>query len=59
MPLARLIFFEDPRELTEAQIEEARALGHLREDPPPAPVPAARPPAAPPAAPAAVQTKET
>ena len=37
MPLARLIFFEDPRELTEAQIEEARSLGHLIEDEPPAP----------------------
>jgi hypothetical protein len=33
MPLAHLIFFPEPRELTEAQIEEARALGHLREDP--------------------------
>ena len=29
MPLAHLIFFEDAREFTEAQIEEARALGHL------------------------------
>ena len=51
MPLAHLIFFTEPRELTEAQIEEARALGHLREDPPPpAPVPAPAP---------AGQTKET
>jgi hypothetical protein len=32
MPLVKLIFFEDPRELTEAQIEEARELGHLVED---------------------------
>ena len=34
MPLAHLIFFAEPREFTEAQIEEARALGHLREDAP-------------------------
>ena len=32
MPLAHLIFFEEPRELTEAQIEEARQSGLLRED---------------------------
>jgi hypothetical protein len=32
VPLVKLIFFEDPRELTEAQIEEARELGHLVED---------------------------
>lgn len=31
MPLAHLIFFPEPRELTDEQIEEARALGHLRE----------------------------
>ena len=43
MPLVRLIFFEDPRELTDAQIEEARLLGHLVEDPPPAPRPAPAP----------------
>ena len=32
MPLVRLIFFEDPREFTEAQIKEARLLGHLNEE---------------------------
>ena len=37
MPLARLIFFAEPRELTEEQITEARSLGHLIEDEPPAP----------------------
>ena len=37
MPLARLIFFEDPRELTDEQITEARSLGHLIEDDPPPP----------------------
>lgn len=31
MPLAHLIFFPEPRELTDAQYEEARAAGHLRE----------------------------
>jgi hypothetical protein len=34
MPLAHLIFFPEPRELTEAQIEEARVLGHLRPEVP-------------------------
>ena len=43
MPLVSLIFFPEPRELTDAQVEEARALGHLREDPPPAPAPAVKP----------------
>lgn len=31
MPLVNLIFFPEPVERTEAQIEEARALGHIRE----------------------------
>lgn len=36
MPLAHLIFFTEPRELTDAQYEEARSLGHLRDpDAPP------------------------
>lgn len=52
MPLVRLIFFPEPRELTDEQVEEARALGHLADDPPPAPP---RPASAP--APAG-QTKE-
>jgi hypothetical protein len=34
MPLVHLIFFEDPRELTDEQVEEARIAGHLREDAP-------------------------
>lgn len=38
MPTAHLIFFPDPRELTDAEYEEAKSLGHLR------------PPAAPPSA---------
>ena len=44
MPLAHLIFFEDPRELTEAQIEEARQSGLLRDEGPgdAKPVPADR-----------------
>ena len=45
MPLARLIFFEDPREFTDEQIEEARMLGHLRDDPPAKDLPR-KPPAA-------------
>jgi hypothetical protein len=36
MPLAHLIFFGEPKELTDAQYEEARVLGHLRPDAPPA-----------------------
>ena len=34
MPLAHLIFFGEPRELTDEQYEEARALGHLRAEAP-------------------------
>ena len=64
MPLVHLIFFEDPRELTDEQVTEARLAGLLREDtpaedapeavtpePPAPPVPAVKPPAAGPAAP--------
>jgi len=65
MPLVHLIFFEDPRELTDEQVTEARLAGLLREDepagdapeavtpePPAAPsAPAVKPPAAGPAAP--------
>ena len=46
MPLAHMIFFEEPREFTEAQIEEARSFGHLIEDEPPEP-PGPLPPAPP------------
>jgi len=64
MPPVHLIFFEDPRELTDEQVTEARLAGLLREDepagdapeavtpePPAPPVPAVKPPAAGPAAP--------
>jgi hypothetical protein len=34
MPLVHLIFFEDPRELTDEQVTEARLAGLLREDEP-------------------------
>ena len=34
MPLANLIFFAEPRELTEAQYEEARVGGLLRDEEP-------------------------
>ena len=58
MPLVHLIFFEDPRELTDEQVTEARLAGLLREDedapeavtpePPAAPsAPAVKPPAPP------------
>jgi hypothetical protein len=40
MPLTRLIFFPEPRELTDEQYAEALALGHVRED-----VPEGAPPA--------------
>lgn len=43
MPLAHAKFFEEPREFTEAQIEELRIAGLLREDAPAAP--AVTPPA--------------
>jgi len=61
MPLVHLIFFEDPRELTDEQVTESRLAGLLREDedapeavtpePPAPPVPAVKPPATGPAAP--------
>ena len=59
MPLARLIFFADPRELTEEQIEEARALGHLIEDPPAPTSDGPRSPAPPPPAPAPAPADES
>jgi hypothetical protein len=34
MPLTRLIFFAEPRELTDEQYAEALALGHVRQDAP-------------------------
>jgi len=34
MPKVNLIFFEDPRELTDEQVTEARLAGLLREDEP-------------------------
>jgi hypothetical protein len=34
MPLAHAVFFEEPREFTEEQIEELKTLGLLREDEP-------------------------
>lgn len=37
MPFVHLIFFPEPRELTDEQVEEARAAGHLREPTPPPP----------------------
>jgi len=36
MPLTRLIFFPEPRELTDEQYAEALALGHVRRDDAPA-----------------------
>jgi hypothetical protein len=36
MPLTRLIFFEEPRELTDEQYAEALALGHVRTEDAPA-----------------------
>jgi hypothetical protein len=57
MPLVHLIFFEDPRELTDEQVTEARLAGLLREDEPagdapevtPEPSVEVTPPPAPPA----------
>jgi len=57
MPPVHLIFFEDPRELTDEQVTEARLAGLLREDEPtgdapevtPEPSVEVTPPAAPPA----------
>jgi hypothetical protein len=57
MPLVHLIFFEDPRELTDEQVTEARLAGLLREDEPagdapevtPEPSVEVTPPSAPPA----------
>jgi hypothetical protein len=46
MPLVNLIFFAEPRELTDAQVEEARTAGHLREDPAEDAPPVIEPPAA-------------
>jgi hypothetical protein len=40
MPLTRLIFFAEPRELTDEQYAEALALGHVRQDEAPADTPA-------------------
>jgi hypothetical protein len=34
MPLTHLIFFPEPRELTDEQYAEALALGHVRQDAP-------------------------
>lgn len=45
MPLAHAKFFGEPREFTEAQIEELRESGLLHDDPVPAPEPV-KPPAA-------------
>ena len=55
MPLVHLIFFEDPRELTDEQVTEARLAGLLREDEPAGDAPEVvtpEPPAAPSAPPA-------
>jgi len=52
MPPVHLIFFEDPRELTDEQVTEARLAGLLREDEPAGDAPEVvtpEPPAAPPA----------
>ena len=57
MPPVHLIFFEDPRELTDEQVTEARLAGLLREDEPagdapevtPEPSVEVTPPPAPPA----------
>ena len=43
MPLVHLIFFEDPRELTDEQVTEARLAGLLREDEPAGDAPAVTP----------------
>lgn len=47
MPLAHVVFFDEPREFTEEQIEELRESGLLRkeEEPAPAPKPAKAAPA--------------
>jgi hypothetical protein len=50
MPLVHLIFFEDPRELTDEQVTEARLAGLLREDEPGGETPPDEPPADTPAA---------
>jgi len=55
MPPVHLIFFEDPRELTDEQVTEARLAGLLREDEPAGDAPEVvtpEPPAAPSAPPA-------
>ena len=54
MPLAHAVFFEEPREFTQDQIDELRTLGLLREDEPaepeaPQPEQPAEPDPAPPA----------
>jgi hypothetical protein len=40
MPLTRLIFFPEPRELTDEQYAEALALGHVRGEAPEGDLPA-------------------
>ena len=58
MPLAHAVFFAKPREFTQAQIDELRVAGLLREDAPAPPKPA--PPVPPPPAPApAAKPEET
>ena len=56
MPPVHLIFFEDPRELTDEQVTEARLAGLLREDTPAEDAPEAVTPE-PPAAPSAPAVK--
>lgn len=60
MPLANVKFFEEPREYSDAEIEELRAANLLRDDPPakaeapgPALIPATPPAPAPGGKPAA------
>jgi hypothetical protein len=52
MPLAHAVFFEEPREFTQEQIEELKTLGLLRED---APAEVADPPVAPTGPPVTVE----
>ena len=56
MPPVHLIFFEDPRELTDEQVTEARLAGLLREDEPAGDAPEVVTPE-PPAAPSAPAVK--
>jgi hypothetical protein len=48
MPLAHAVFFEEPREFTQEQIEELKTLGLLREDEPAEVVDPPAPPTGPP-----------